>query len=154
MNQKIVKKFLTKFLMVFILLLTFMAGYAQPERWQQAAKYEMDIDFDVIKHQFEGIQKLVLTNNSPDTLDRVFYHLYFNAFQPNSMMDVRSRTIVDPDRRVGDRISKLKSDEQGYLKVSSLKMDGKKVLFKTVGTILEVKLSKPVLPHSCLLYTS
>jgi hypothetical protein len=64
------------------------------------------------------------------------------------MMDVRSRTIVDPDRRVGDRISKLKSDEQGYLKVSSLKMDGKKVLFKTVGTILEVKLSKPVLPHT------
>jgi hypothetical protein len=57
MNQKIVKKFLTKFLMVFILLLTFMAGYAQPERWQQAAKYEMDIDFDVKKHQFEGIPK-------------------------------------------------------------------------------------------------
>lgn len=73
---------------------------------------------------------MILTNNSPDTLNKVFYHLYFNAFQPNSMMDVRSRTIVDPDRRVGDRISKLKGDEQGFIKVSSLKMDGKKYSIK------------------------
>ena len=34
----------------------------------------------------------------------MYYHLYFNAFQPGSMMDVRSRTIEDPDRRVLDRI--------------------------------------------------
>lgn len=136
------------YIVVVFLLISFHYAFSQPERWQQAVKYEMDIDFDVKKHQFEGIQKLTLTNNSPDTLDKVFYHLYFNAFQPNSMMDVRSRTISDPDRRVGDRISKLNKEEIGFLKVNTLKMDGKKVLFKTVGTILEVKLSKPVLPHS------
>ena len=57
---------------------------------------------------------MVYTNNSPDTLTKVFYHLYFNAFQPGSEMDVRSRTIKDPDGRVGDRISKLNEDEIGY----------------------------------------
>jgi hypothetical protein len=148
MYQKI-KQFTAFAIRIFVILLFALTnGSAQPERWQQGAKYEMDIDFDVKKHQFKGYQKMILTNNSPDTLDKVFYHLYFNAFQPNSMMDVRSRTILDPDRRVGDRISKLKSDEQGFIKVSSLKMDGKKVLHKTVGTILEVKLSNPVLPHT------
>ncbi|MGK0427549.1 MAG: hypothetical protein ACJAUR_001662, partial [Ulvibacter sp.] len=75
--------------------------------WQQKVEYKMDIDMDVTSYQYKGKQELTYTNNSPDTLNRVFYHLYFNAFQPGSEMDIRSRTIQDPDRRVKDRISKL-----------------------------------------------
>ncbi len=62
------------------------------------------------------------------------------------MMDVRSRNIPDPDRRVGDRISKLKADEIGYQHVQSLKQDGKDLTYKIDGTILEVTLAKPILP--------
>ena len=80
---------------------------AQPDRWQQHVVYDMDIVMDVTTHQFSGKQSIQYTNNSPDTLNRLFYHLYFNAFQPGSMMDVRSLTISDPDPIVGDRISKL-----------------------------------------------
>ena len=112
--------------------------------WQQQVDYTMDIDMDVKKYQYKGTQKLVYTNNSPDDLDRVFYHLYFNAFQPGSQMDVRSLNIADPDRRVGDRISKLKPNEIGYIKVNSLKQDGAAVSYETVGTILEVQLQKPI----------
>ena len=112
--------------------------------WQQKVDYTMDIDFNHITHQFKGKQKLVYTNNSPDELNQVYYHLYFNAFQPGSMMDIRSLTIVDPDRRVGDRISKLKPEEQGFQKVNSLTMNGEKVDYKTVGTILEVNLPRAI----------
>lgn len=137
-------------------LSTLLAGFllfaglvnAQPDRWQQAATYEMDIDFDAKAHQFKGKQILEYTNNSPDQLDRVFYHLYFNAFQPNSMMDVRSRTIQDPDSRVGSRISKLGPDEIGYHHILSLKQDGKAVEYEVVGTILEVELHHPIEPNS------
>ncbi|MBK9735253.1 MAG: M1 family metallopeptidase [Saprospiraceae bacterium] len=125
---------------------------AQPERWQQSVKYKMDIDFILKKHQIKGTQNLQFTNNSPDTLDKVFYHLYFNAFQPNSMMDVRSRTIIDPDKRIGDRIAQLSKSEQGFSKVNSLKMNGKDVKFETVGTILEVSLKDPILPHSMVTF--
>lgn len=121
---------------------------AQPDRWQQRAEYQMDIDFDVETHQFDGTQTLTYYNNSPDTLNKVFYHLYFNAFQPGSMMDVRSRTISDPDSRVGDRISKLSESEIGYLKVTALDQNGEEVTFKMVGTILEVTLADPILPRS------
>ena len=114
--------------------------------WQQSVDYTMDIDFDIDKYQYNGKQKLVYTNNSPDELDKVFYHLYFNAFQPGSQMDVRSRTIRDPDRRVRDRISKLKPNEIGYIKVNSLKQNGSAVSFETVGTILEVALNAPIKP--------
>lgn len=122
------------------------ASRKDSERWQQYAKYYMEIDMDVETNRFQGIQKLEYTNNSPDQLDQVFYHLYFNAFQPESMMDVRSRTIQDPDRRVGDRISKLSDDEIGYQKIFSLKQDGEAVDFEVVGTVLEVELNEPIMP--------
>ncbi len=107
---------------------------------------------DVQTNQFTGKQELKYTNNSPDTLNRVFYHLYFNAFQPGSMMDVRSRTIADPDRRVAARISKLKQEEMGYLHAKNLKMNGKAVQFTEVETILEVDLTEPILPNSSVTF--
>ncbi|WP_439559097.1 M1 family metallopeptidase [Dyadobacter sp.] len=121
---------------------------AQSDRWQQRAKYQMEVDFDDTKHQYKGTQKLVYSNNSPDTLHKVFYHLYLNAFQPGSQMDVRSRTISDPDARVKDRISKLSPSEIGYEKVLSLKHNGKAVKYEVVGTILEVTLNEKILPKS------
>ncbi len=139
----------------FFGLFLFAAAFAttaQTGRFQQAVDYKMDVQMDVQTNRYTGTQRLEYTNNSPDTLSRVFYHLYFNAFQPGSMMDVRSRTISDPDRRVGDRIHKLKPDEIGFLHAKSLKMNGKPVRFREVETILEVDLAEPILPSSTVVF--
>ncbi|MHA6279006.1 M1 family metallopeptidase [Salinimicrobium sp. CAU 1759] len=114
--------------------------------WQQEANYSMNVDMNVKNYQYTGEQELEYTNNSPDTLKRVFYHLFYNAFQPGSEMDIRSRTIADPDPRVGDRISKLTPSQQGYLKVNTLTRNGKTLQFEEVGTVLEVELDEPILP--------
>ena len=114
--------------------------------WQQHVDYTMEVDMNVEDYNYTGKQELVYTNNSPDTLDQVFYHLYFNAFQPGSEMDVRSLTIQDPDRRVVDRISKLEPDEIGFLKVSTLTQDGTALTYNVAGTVLEVSLAKPIAP--------
>ncbi len=114
--------------------------------WQQHVDYTMNIDMDVEKFQYQGTQELVYTNNSPDTLHRVFYHLYFNAFQPGSEMDVRSRTIADPDPRVLDKIHKLSPEQIGYIQVASLTQNGTKVPFEIAGTVLEATLPTPILP--------
>lgn len=136
--------------MRFLLLSTFLFSTfilsAQPDRWQQRAEYAMEIDMDVKKDQYTGKQTLKYFNNSPDTLDKVFYHLYFNAFQPGSMMDVRNLTLPDADRRVGDRISKLSDKEIGYIKPGVLKRDGTPQAYVVEGTIMEVPLAKPILP--------
>src|SRR5690554_3815413 len=123
------------------------AGY-----WHQEVDYTMDIDMDVNTNRFTGTQQLVYTNHSPDTLHRVFYHLYFNAFQPGSMMDVRSRTIMDPDSRVGDRISKLKEDEIGYQKILTMTQNSKEVEVEVQGTIMEVNLTEPILPGDSAIF--
>jgi hypothetical protein len=151
-----------KFVFFSFTLLIGISALAQPDRWQQKVKYTMNIDMDVQKNQYTGKQKLDYWNNSPDTLDRVFYHLYWNAFQPNSSMDVRSRrqgTIVlrkdrngndlaDWDPRVLDRIANLKEDEIGYQKIASIKMNGRPQKYNYHETILEVVLDKPILPKS------
>lgn len=120
---------------------TTQSGY-----WQQHVDYKMTIDMDVNTYQYKGDQTLVYTNNSPDVLNRVYYHLYFNAFQPGSEMDVHSRSISDPDPRVGDRISKLNLDEIGFIEVNSLTQNGVSLNYETVGTVLEVKLDKAIQP--------
>ncbi|WP_033959488.1 M1 family metallopeptidase [Psychroserpens jangbogonensis] len=126
--------------------------------WQQQADYTMEIDMDVTSYQFEGKQNIIYTNNSPDELDKVFYHLYFNAFQPGSEMDMRAQTIPDPDKRLApnigtdedpiyeSRISILKPNEIGYINVKSLLQNGKQLTYDVVGTVLEVKLNQPVQP--------
>ncbi len=117
--------------------------------WQQNVDYTMEIDMDVETFQYKGKQTAVYTNNSPDVLKRVFYHLYFNAFQPGS----RSLTISDPDSRVGDRISKLSPSEIGYIKPTLLTQNGVPLHYKVEGTVLEVSLSTPINPgESTTLY--
>jgi hypothetical protein len=130
----------------FMVIAMSLTSIAQPNYWQQAVEYKMSVDFDVKTHQFTGNQTLIYTNNSPDTLTDVYYHLYFNAFQPNSMMDTRSRTIEDPDRRVTDRIYQLAENEIGYNRVKSLRQNGKDLSYKTESTVLEVELAEPILP--------
>lgn len=152
----------TRKLFIPLFLLSSFSLFAQPDRWQQRVKYTMNIDMDVQANQYKGKQQLEYWNNSPDTLTKVFYHLYWNAFQPNSMMDVRSRRqgtivlgknrsgndMIDWDARVRDRIANLKPDEIGYQKISSLKMNGRPQKYEYHETILEVELDRPVLPKS------
>jgi hypothetical protein len=114
--------------------------------WQQHVDYMIEADVNVETAQYEGKQRVVYTNNSPDRLVRVFFHLYFNAFQPGSEMDVHSRNIADPDSRVMGRIEKLEKKDQGYLSVYSIKQDGVEINSHVAGTVLEVDLNKPIRP--------
>ncbi len=124
-------------------------GMSEPEKqayWQQYVHYTMDVDMDTDKHQYTGKQHLIYKNNSHDTLTKVYYHLFWNAFQPGSAMDWRARTLPDPDRNMDKTIQALKPDEIGFIKVSQLQQDGKDLNYEVVGTILEVRLNQPILP--------
>ncbi|HET8735699.1 MAG TPA: M1 family metallopeptidase [Pricia sp.] len=140
-----------KFLSVFIAFSAVSHAQNNSSYWQQHVDYTMEVKMNVENYQYTGTQKLVYSNNSPDTLNRVFYHLYFNAFQPGSEMDIRLQHIKDPDDRMmtedgKSRIAGLSETEIGYLRISSLLQDGQKVDFKEEGTVLTVGLAKPIPP--------
>ncbi len=143
-----------------MLLFPCTLAVAQANRWQQKVKYKMDIDMDVKSNQFKGVQQLEYFNNSPYALKKVYYHLYYNAFQPGSSMDMASQqhgkiligNKPDWDKRVQDRISLLDSSEIGYQKIISLKMNGIPQQYKYHETVLEVTLSKPIAPNSKVIF--
>ena len=134
----------------FLVASTVLLNAQQGSYWQQHVDYKMAVDVNVEDYTYSGTQQLTYTNNSPETLKRVFYHMYFNAFQPGSEMDMRLQDIEDPDRRMyvdgKSRIADLKPDEIGFLRATSLKQDGKPVSFELAGTILEVELAEPIGP--------
>lgn len=146
-------------------LLGFSQNNPNPGYWQQHVDYKMEVNMNVKNYQYKGKQELVYTNNSADTLYRVFYHLYPNAFQPGSAMDARLQSISDPDKRMvktfkqaekevyESRISTLQPNEIGFLKITNLKQDGVVTETKEEGTILEVKLAQPLLPHQKTTFT-
>jgi hypothetical protein len=105
----------------------------------------MSVDLEAESANYFGTQKLVYTNNSPETLSKVFYHLYFNAFQPGSDMAIRLKNGGDKNGRFKVDIDSLSLDQSGFLKVASLRQNGKKTKIKEAGTILEVTLNEPIL---------
>ena len=135
--------------------------FAQPERWQQQINYKIDAALDVQKNTIKGTEEILYTNNSTDTLHKVYFHMYWNAFQPNSNMDARSRElgkttftnrrgdeVKDWDMRVRDRIQNLKPEEYGIQKVNTIMINGKAQSLKEHETILEVVLTQPILPKT------
>jgi len=134
----------TSYIIAFLMGLNSLHSQNNFEYWQQHVDYTMDVKMDVNTFNYEGTQKLIYTNNSPDNLERVFYHLFYNAFQPGSEMDVRSMTIADADTRVGDRISKLQKEDFGFLNVVSLTQNKIPLKYTTSGTMLEVQLNEPI----------
>ncbi|MEN5234701.1 M1 family metallopeptidase [Sphingobacterium faecium] len=124
--------------------------------WQQAVDYKMNIDVNEKTYQYDGNMQLKYSNNSGQSLKKVYFHLYFNAFQPGSMMDNRLSNIADPDKRMTtnigtkekpkyqSRIATLTPKQIGYQKIKSLTMNGNNTSFKVDGTILEVTLPNEI----------
>lgn len=147
-----IKFFLTSFLTIGISL----SSFAQ---WQQHIDYQMDIQMDVKTFQYKGRQVALYENHSPDTLRTVFYHLYLNAFQPGSQMDKNMQQVSDMPARFMhnagteaepkyiSKLSMLKDSEQGFIRLQSLTQNGKTASYKVIGTILQVTLPEPILPH-------
>lgn len=135
-------------------------AHAQADRWQQRINYTMDVNLDVQTNIITGKQTIQYTNNSPDTLKEIYFHVYWNAFQPNSSMDVRSRELgtkvvgrnrdgserLDWDARVKDRINHLQPNEIGYCKITSLTLNGTTLTGEDYETIVKYSLPKAILP--------
>ena len=142
---------INKFFRIFVLICYF-SGFSQ-NYWQQSVDYKMNVEMNVEDYTYTGEQQLTYTNNSPETLHKVFYHLYFNAFQPGSEMAARVNNGKDKNTRFNVNIDSINYNQQGYLKVYDLKQDGKSIQSVLSGTILEVTLIEPIKPGNSTIFS-
>ena len=118
----------------------------------------MDIDVDAENFTYQGKQTLTYTNNSPDELKVVYFHLYWNAFKAGSMMDQRvgGQGKNGDSRLQKDGISRLASipkTEEGAQNIHWIKQNGKDLKFEIQETIMKVELATPIKPNSSTTFT-
>jgi hypothetical protein len=137
---------------VFFFLGLIMFQSTKGQYWQQAVEYTMEVALDHESATYSGVQKIVYTNNSPETLNKIFYHLYFNAFKPGSEMAVRQKNSADKNTRFKVSIDSLTPKQEGYLRVSGLTQNG--VLLNPIDseTILEVPLHASIAPGESAIF--
>ena len=130
----------------FFALTLLSASFVSAQYWQQAVDYSIEVELDHETAQYKGTQTIVYTNNSPETLHKVFFHQYFNAFQPGSEMAIRLKNAGDKNGRFKVDIDSLSPKQQGFLKVIDLTQDGVMAEVVDSETILEVSLARALAP--------
>ena len=109
------------------------AGY-----WQQDVHYTIKANVDETKDIIDASETLIYWNNSPDDLNEVYFHLYQNAFTPNSYcseLHEKNNKVIQYGRYEKKGLGTV---------VSNLKVDGQSVKTILDNTILKVILNKPL----------
>tara|TARA_B100000925_G_scaffold102750_1_gene75540 strand:- start:127 stop:3411 length:3285 start_codon:yes stop_codon:yes gene_type:complete len=109
--------------------------------WQQDIHYIIKAKIDEETDIISANQELIYTNNSPDTLDAVYFHLYQNAFQPDSYLDE-----LQTQNKKNPKYGEYENKKLGTI-VESLSVDGENVKLELDNTILKVYLPKKLNPN-------
>lgn len=106
--------------------------------WQQDIAYKIKANIDEKTNVLDGYEELTYTNNSPNELNEVFFHLYQNAFQPQSYFDNLSNANgIEP---VYGNYQRAKLGTV----VENITSNGKELKLELDNTILHVLLEKPI----------
>jgi aminopeptidase N len=110
--------------------------------WQQDVHYIIEANIDEKTDIVSGEMWLEYTNNSPDELPFVFFHLYQNAFQPGSYFD-----NLNKNNDIKPKYGKYESSGLG---TSVESIEENNILLKTEidNTVLKVYLTKALAPNS------
>ena len=108
------------------------SGRPGPDYWQQRADYDLTASLDETTHTITGTVRLTYTNNSPETLDYLWFHLEQNLFETDS----RGGPVT------GRAASSL-ADEHGY-RLGTVTVDGRAVEPWVTDTRMRLDLAEPL----------
>jgi aminopeptidase N len=113
--------------------------------WQQDVAYEIKAEIndssDILTANY---YKLIYTNNSPQELKEIYFHLYENAFQPNSYYDNLWKNNKQTPKFGRHEIRGLGTT------ITGLMVNGEFVRTELDNTILKVYLNNPLKPSESL----
>ena len=122
---------------------------ADENYWQQYVHYDFKVHLDVEKHSLTGDAIITYKNNSPDTLDRIYMHLYPNAFKDENS------TLAQEAKKYYYR-QQISPENNGYIDILEFRItrkdpavspsDAPVVAYRIDDTILESMLPEPLHP--------
>ncbi len=138
---------MSRIMFIFAALTLPVSIWAEGDYFQQRVKYDIKADLDPESAVIAGIETITYFNNSPDTLGEIYFHLYYNAFQPGSY-------LAERDREFGDfRLSELSAKNKGYVEIDMLKADGIEYDDYVIdNTIMKVPLVSALAPGDSMVF--
>ena len=134
-----------KLLLIFTCCLPFIIT-AQQHYWQQEVNTAIDVSLNDIEHTLDGFIKIQYTNNSPDTLHFIWFHLWPNAYKTD-------RTAFSEQMLQNGRTDFYFSekDQKGYINHLDFRVNGSEAQTEDHPLfidIIKVMLPKPLAPGS------
>ena len=136
--------------LLLLLCCLHFVGFSQ--YWQQRVEYTIDVSLNDKDKTIDAFEKIAYTNNSPDTLSFIWFHLWPIAYKNDKT------AFTDQSLALGNTDFYFSNKEQrGYINRLDFKTDG--VTCKTEDhpqyiDIIKVVLPKPLLPHQQLTITT
>ncbi|NTS40925.1 M1 family metallopeptidase [Flavisolibacter sp. BT320] len=120
--------------------------------WQQRVDYTIDVSLNDKEKTLDGFERLVYTNNSPDTLRFIWFHLWPNAYK-NDKTAFSEQTLQNGDTRFyfSDK------EQRGYINRLDFKVDGTTAQTEDHPQhidIVKLILPRPLLPKQKITITT
>ena len=117
---------------------------AEKEYFQQHVSYEIDVKLNDSDHTLSAFEKIQYTNNSPDTLKYIWFHIWPNAYKNDST------ALAKQLLRLGStRFHFSKEEERGYIDSLDFSVDGITVSWEFHSDwidVIKIQLPSPLFP--------
>ena len=105
-------------LILLILINTISAQNS--DYFQQYVSYDIEVSLNDKDHTLSAFEKLTYKNNSPDTLNFIWFHIWPNAYKNDS-------TAFAKQQGTGSRFAKADNSKRGFIDSLDFSVDGKKI---------------------------
>ena len=95
---------------IFIFFLVPLIHGNDVQYFQQDVRYEIEVTLDDKDHSLSGFEKIKYTNNSYDTLDFIWFHLWPNAYKNDSTAFAKQQIRMN-----NMRFANSKTKDRGYI---------------------------------------
>ncbi|MEO6550677.1 MAG: M1 family metallopeptidase [Ferruginibacter sp.] len=129
-----------KITLLIIILFTRVALVAQDNYWQQQLHYTINTELNEKQKSLSGTETIVYKNNSPATLDFIWFHIWPNAYK-NASTALMQQIKNDPDRK-----NKLEKYDTGFIEGLAFTVNGKTA--NTEAHPINIDIIKLILPAS------
>jgi hypothetical protein len=138
--------------LILLILFCSLRFTALSQYWQQKVDYTIDVTLNDKEKTLDAFEKIVYTNNSPDALQFIWFHVWPNAYKNDQT------AFTDQQLQSGNTAFYFSDkDKKGYINRLDFKVDG--VTAKTEDhpqhiDIIKLVLPKPLLPNQQITITT
>ena len=134
------------------LLLLLLPFAALSQYFQQDVSYQIEVKLDDKNHVLRGFETLSYKNNSPQTLQEIYMHVW-----PNAYKNKETALAQQLKRNDGDKIAKAEEKDLGFIDSLDFKINGEVVKWnysEAHQDIVVLKLSEGLKPGESIQITT